>query len=678
MATLYKKTLGILGVTLAGMILFIYLSSHFTIMDSFDKIEKKEAITNTMLVKNAISADIEDLERKAAYWSELDKSYGFVQRNSSIYIENNMINDTFQDQKIDFIFIYNESDAQVYKKVSDSLNNSIPVTGRIEKNIEEDTFLLNHDNHSGGKTGLLLFEETPVMISSQQITKNDRSSSFKGTMIMGKVVDEDEIRWLLDTTGLRIKFTDTKNVDRSVINTSKNNNSENTNVSLHHDDELILSYVHFNDIYGKDALLLEISMPRTTHQQGENTVNRFLIFSVLLAMIAGSTMTALIGRSYISRFKKLENEVNDIAVLKDFSKRVYDKGDDEIASLGRSVNMMLEVLKESQNLVSGRNATLNAILRAMPDMMFRVKKDGTIYNYKLSTDSCIYESPENELNISLADVLPENVAHMELKTIEKALRTKETQTMQYTMPVKGNIRDFEVRFVVIGDDEVLAVVKDITEIKQAEEMRRKDLLLKEIHHRVKNNLQIISSLLRLQSRKFTDKETIEAFRKSQNRAKSMAIAHEKLYQSKDLENIELESYIETLTIYLLSNYDCDPQNIKIDINIKNIIQGIDTAIPLGLIINELVSNSLKHAFKEHKGCIKITIHPEDDDQYILTVRDNGIGFPEDIDFMNTKSLGMQLVVSLVEQIEGSIQLIRDNGTEFRITFKELSYKRRDY
>jgi two-component sensor histidine kinase len=310
--------------------------------------------------------------------------------------------------------------------------------------------------------------------------------------------------------------------------------------------------------------------------------------------------------------------------------------------------------------------------------MFRIKKDGTICNYKLSTDKCLYESPETELNINLEDVLPAHIATMELKVIEQALRTNKIQTMQYTMPVKGEMRDFEVRVVVCGEDEVMAVIKDITEIKQAEEMRRKDLLLKEIHHRVKNNLQIISSLLRLQSRKFTDEETIEAFRESQNRAKMMAIAHEKLYQSRDLENIELENYVSTLSNYLLNTYGCEPEDIKIDINIKNVILSIDTAIPLGLILNEMVSNALKHAFKNHKGKIQIEMRPEDNGLYALTIRDNGIGFPEDIDFTNTESLGMQIVVSLVEQIEGRIELKRDNGTEFKIMFKELSYKRRDY
>ncbi|WP_340817792.1 histidine kinase dimerization/phosphoacceptor domain -containing protein [Methanolobus sp. WCC4] len=378
------------------------------------------------------------------------------------------------------------------------------------------------------------------------------------------------------------------------------------------------------------------------------------------------------------RLKRLQNDIRDIGKDEDFSRRVFDEGDDELASLGESINYMLESLERAQNLVVTRDNTIKAILQLMPDMMFQIKRDGKILNYKLSTDKCIYESPEADSSITLDDVVPADIAKQGLDIIDRALETNKMQTMQYTIPVKGDMRDFELRLVVNGEDEVLAVVKDITEIKQAEEMHRKDLLLKEIHHRVKNNLQIISSMLRLQSRKFTEKETVEAFRKSQDRARSMAIAHEKMYQSSDLENIELRSYVETLTGYLLNNYGCDPENIKIDIKIKNLTQGIDTAIPLGLIITEIVSNSFKHAFRDHSGKITIDILPDENDDHLLMIRDDGIGFPEDIDPLNTDSLGMQLVVSLVEQLEGSIELIRDNGTEFRIKFKELSYKRRDY
>jgi two-component sensor histidine kinase/sensor domain CHASE-containing protein len=675
MATLQKKTLGIIGVTLIGLILIIYLSLHSIVIDSFDRLEGQDAIENAVCIKNIVYTDIQDLEKKSADWSVWDETYDFIHDNSSNYAEKYLMDETLCNQRLDFMLFYNENETLVFEKTID--NNSATID-ELEKHLENNTYLLEHDNYNSRKTGFLVFDKKPLMITAQPIVKSNLSGSIAGTVLMGRIIDSEEILRLHETTNLIVSSENIKNTGHAVDNSPLNADTSNNSIVTVTDNARIYSYVNFSDIYGDNAFSLEVGMLRNIHQQGENTINYFLVILVVTGTVFGAMVIILLERSHISRLKKLRNEVRDIGEKGDFTKRVSDEGTDEVANLSVSINRMLESLEKSQRLVTKRDATINAILQAMPDMMFQVKKDGTICNYKLSTDNCIYESPETDLNITLEDVLPSHIAEIELDIIEEALRTNKTHTMNYTMPVKREMRDFEVRFVVIGDDEVLAVVKDITEIKQAEEMRRKDVLIKEVHHRVKNNLQIISSMLRLQSRKFTDKETIEAFRKSQNRAKSMAIAHEKLYQSHDLENIQLLSYIETLTKYLLNTYGCDPEKIKIDISIKNITQDIDTAIPLGLIINEIVSNSLKHAFKDHMGEIFVEMVPDVDGQYVLTIRDNGIGFPEDLDFRNTDSLGMQLVVSLVEQIEGNIELIRDSGTEFRIKFKGLSYKRRDY
>jgi two-component sensor histidine kinase/sensor domain CHASE-containing protein len=675
MATLQKKTLGIIGATLIGLILFIYLSSHSIVIDSYDKLEKENAIENAVCIKNILLLDSQDLESKTADWSVWDETFNFIQGNNSDYTEKYLMDETFINQRLDFMLFYNANKTLAYEKVivSDSA-----FAYELEEHLQNNPYLLEHENCSSKKTGFLVFKEQPLIITAQPVVKNCGHGQIAGTVLMGRIIDSEEIERLHETTNLILNIEDVKNTETSGNISFKNNDASNSSITTVTDDARIYSYAIFTDVYGNNAFSIEVGMFRNIHQKGIDAINYFLIVLVFTGIVFGAIVILLLERSHISRLKKLQNEVRDIGENGDFRKRVSNGGSDEVASLSSSINRMLESLEKSQRLVIKRDATINAILQAMPDMMFQVKKDGTICNYKLSTDSCIYESPETDLNITLEDVLPAHIAEMEMDIIEEALRTNKTHTMHYTMPVKREMRDFEVRFVVIGDDEVLAVVKDITEIKQAEEMRRKDILLKEVHHRVKNNLQIISSMLRLQSRKFTDRETIEAFKKSQNRAKSMAIAHEKLYQSRDLENIELSSYIETLTKYLLNTYGCDPENIKIDIKIKNITQDIDTAIPLGLIINEIVSNSLKHAFKDHKGEIFVEIIPDIDGQYMLTIRDNGIGFPEDLDFMNTDSLGMQLVVSLVEQIEGSIELIRENGTEFKIKFKKISYKRRDY
>jgi len=220
--------------------------------------------------------------------------------------------------------------------------------------------------------------------------------------------------------------------------------------------------------------------------------------------------------------------------------------------------------------------------------------------------------------------------------------------------------------------------------RQAEEriktsLAEKEVLLKEIHHRVKNNLQVISSLLNLQSGYISDISALQMFKESQNRVRSMSLIHEKLYQSKDLARIDFAEYIKDLANYLFRMYRRQAYNAKIRIDAEDVSLDIDTAIPCGLIVNELISNSLKYAFpteneasvkrRESEGEIGVELR-SNDDHLMLIVSDNGIGLPEDLDFRETESLGLQLVNTLTEQLEGNIELIRKGGTTFKITFKK--------
>ena len=198
----------------------------------------------------------------------------------------------------------------------------------------------------------------------------------------------------------------------------------------------------------------------------------------------------------------------------------------------------------------------------------------------------------------------------------------------------------------------------------------KEILLREVHHRVKNNLQIIISLLNLQSRYMTDETTLAAFRESQNRVRVMALVHEKLYQSIDLTKLDLGNYIRFLGNNLLQFFGIKGKGITLSMDIHDIFLAIDTAIPLGLIINELISNSLKYAFPEgRKGEITLAVQRQDHTLTIL-FKDNGVGIPEDFDWRNAESLGLRLVVSLVDQLDGTIELDRSAGTAFTIVVKE--------
>jgi PAS domain S-box-containing protein len=225
-----------------------------------------------------------------------------------------------------------------------------------------------------------------------------------------------------------------------------------------------------------------------------------------------------------------------------------------------------------------------------------------------------------------------------------------------------------------GKPAVQGAVIDITEQQQADEqiqasLREKEVMLREIHHRVKNNMQIILSLLRIQSRAIRDHRTREMFTQSQNRIRSMALIHEALYKSKDLAMIDFADYISRMTTHLLSIYREDLGEIEIRQQTEGVLLDINKAIPCGLIISELVSNCLKHAFPGKKdGQITIRMITDKKGTNTLVVKDNGKGLPDWLDYRDVETLGLQLVTDLVRQISGSIELKKKQGTEFIIRF----------
>jgi len=239
------------------------------------------------------------------------------------------------------------------------------------------------------------------------------------------------------------------------------------------------------------------------------------------------------------------------------------------------------------------------------------------------------------------------------------------------------------QIITFNENKNLLIIaeKEIESRKNAENkiklsLEEKNILLQEIHHRVKNNMQIISSLLNLQTRYVDDEEAVNVLKESQNRVRSMAMIHEKLYQSNDLSHINFVDYIQSLVSNLFYSYNIKNLQIKSILEIDDIRLNMETAVPCGLIISEIVSNSLKYAFpNEMHGEILVSLKSVEDG-YELIISDNGVGLPEELDFDNNKSLGLILVKSLTEQIDGEITIHRNHGTEFKIRFKELKYKER--
>lgn len=206
-------------------------------------------------------------------------------------------------------------------------------------------------------------------------------------------------------------------------------------------------------------------------------------------------------------------------------------------------------------------------------------------------------------------------------------------------------------------------------------LREKELLLKEIHHRVKNNLQVVSSLLSLQSGYIKNPKILAMLKEDQTRVQTMALVHEKLCRSPNASQIEFGEYLQNLAAFLIRAFGVNPKTTVLITDVDQVHLGVDSAIPCGLIVNELVSNSLKYAFADGRaGEIRIALHLDENRTVTLVVGDNGRGLPPSLDIRHTESLGLQLVHTLVGQLHGTLDVRTEAGTEFQLQFVESNHK----
>ncbi len=320
----------------------------------------------------------------------------------------------------------------------------------------------------------------------------------------------------------------------------------------------------------------------------------------------------------------------------------------------------------------------------LPQPVFEVDLNGNItFSNRIGLPIFGYTQEDLDNGLNMLQLIAPEDHYKVMERNQKILKGEQLPFAEFTATKKdGTLFPIIIHSTPIQHENMITgirgVVVDITALKNAENkikasLKDKEVLIKEVHHRVKNNRQIISSLLNLQIQYVDDKEAVNVLKESQNRVKSMAMIHEKLYLSQDLTKINFVDYIESLVSNLFYSYNVKKTDIKPLLEIDQISLNMETAIPCGLIISELISNSLKYAFPNgKKGEIQVSLKSEDN-YYKLTVRDNGIGLSEELELENAKTLGLKLVHILTGQIDGEININKKFGTEFNIIFKELLY-----
>ena len=366
------------------------------------------------------------------------------------------------------------------------------------------------------------------------------------------------------------------------------------------------------------------------------------------------------------------------------------KGSDELAQTALAFNAMSKQVAEAYGQVSKREAFWQQVINSTHDAIIVIDKQGIVLSYNSGAELMLGYEADEVVNKNISMLVPEPHRQSHDSYLQHYLETGEKGVIGKSRDFIINRKDgselpinLRVTEMNTGSDPVfIGVIHDLSdrveyELQLKRSLSEKETLLKEIHHRVKNNLMVVSSILEMQEDDDEHSKINRILKVSQDRIRSMSLIHEKLYQSETLNRIDFASYLDELVDRLVSAYRVETADIKVIKEIAPVYLNVETATPLGLIVNELISNSLKYASDE-AGNVEIQVLCEHSKDGILTlcVSDNGPGLPEGFNFEQTETLGVQLVSLLSGQLDAKIQLDQNNGTRICLSLHELNYQNR--
>ncbi len=681
------KTLILMIVTILSLTIGFSIISQNVFISSSAESENNYAQLTLNNAINSLNNSLDSLNDSVNDWSSWDDAYNYVSGNFPAFENRTLINESFSRLNVNFILFADNNGKIVYAKAYDrTKKQELQLPPNFEEDIKKNNLLLDKSRNKS-LSGIIILNGTPMLVVSEKIFKSSGEGPSHGTLIMGRYLDQDMLSRLSNNTVISVEPFNGSNIPSDFQNARSYLSNETPIYVTNLNDNSIAGYSILKGINGNPDLILKVELPRFIYTNYKDALIYLILSLIIAGILAAMFITYYLDKSVLYRLDKITTSIIRIGKNNDLSARVPELGNDELYDLSISVNRALESLQESNfNLERSEKRyrtifenTGTAMIIIGEKMVINLVNNEFEKTTGFSKDEI--ENKKNLLDFAVKDHLDKIKKHHNFHEFKErnVLNNYEIQLMNKN----GNIRDFFATFGFIpGTEKTLISFIDITERKKAENKlkdssKEKEVLLRELHHRVKNNLQIISTLLALQSEDVTDKKTLENYRESENRIQSIALIHEKMYQSQDISRINFTGYINSLIDDLMYSYDADSRNIKAVTDTDDFFFSIETVQPLGLIINELVSNSLKYAFRnKNEGIILVKLEKVHDDSFKLTVSDNGVGFPENIDFRNTGSLGLQLVTELVKQLDGTIELNKDRGTEFEVVFKEPEYKKR--
>jgi len=710
----------LLGIGIALMVTFTLVAvfSYLSMERSYLTLEKQEVQNTLDSAVRSLEDDMKhtySINRDYAAWTD---TYFFAQDQNPGWVDQNTGSDFFTRFDVDYVLIFNGSNTFVFGR---GYNASSQMIEKVPAQLERDIHDLNRaDNNVTATEGTYGILDSPAglfIFSSHPVLNDGFKGPAAGRLYILRSIDRSYLEALATRAGYQVSLIPAKEVagDPSFARAVARITPESPIAVVPENADTVTGYVHVDDMRNPGGYYVRITGPRTIYHTGWDTIVVFLacllgagIFIILFVLL-------FIDRVVLSRLNAVIS-----AVRKNGHDTILhgDKSEDELSRLAQEIDPVFSQLTESRNELKQSEERYRTLVDQLPDYVL-VHRDGILIYVNPATATHLGYTPEMLIGKPLLPFVAPEYHDIIKKGMKKRLAGEDIASYE----IKVAARDGTYHTVLVngaairyeGNPASLNVLTDITLLKQAEEVIRsaneklekrvtertealsranlqltaeiaarnfaeqqisrslaeKDLLLREIHHRVKNNLQIIASLLNLQSRYITDSKVLGAIRDSQSRVRAMALVHERIYRSENISEINVMEYLDYLAKQIFRLYVLRPNRITITVTMADIMANIDTVIPIGLIMNELLSNSLKHAFPDGRdGKISIECTPQGANRLRFVYRDNGIGMPEGFDWVNTESLGLQLVRDLVSQLNGTIVLGPGEGTIFIIDIQK--------
>ncbi len=696
-----EKTLLIMAITILTVILTFSVISHIIFISSASDDENRYTTHLVNEYMKALNSDLEYMTDRSKDWSEWDDIYNFMNGTNPSFINNEFTNATFMMLHVNFIILTDPSGNVIFEKAFNlQINKIIPLPENLKNFTTDYSNLIQPETGYKTVSGFISLSGTPTFVVSQPILKTDGTGPSAGSLIIGRYITSEEINNAFNDTDSSVTVIPYDEIIKSseLKNTYKNLSSGTSIFVNAVNDNTTTAYTLINTLYDDHGFILRFNMTRPIYQTYQLGVLHLLIIILILGIILGALILYYLDKTLLKRLDTISSKIIYIRKTQDLSERIPVSGDDELSDLAISVNEMLNSLQNSKEKIESSEKRYRTIFENTGTGMIMVNAENIIslVNTEFEHMTCISkEKIENKRK--LTDFIPQEYLKQgsnieDNYSTDLSLTSLNIQNYELELDVHGDKRTFlAISTSILNTDETMISLIDITERKRNEKLiksslKEKEVLLREIHHRVKNNLQIISTLLSMQADETDNEEIIEFYTESQNRIQTMALIHENLYKSSDISSISIKNYLNSLLNDIMYSYGVLNDRIKLEIDTEDYLLNIETAVPCGLIINELVSNSIKYAFPDDKnGIINVSLHEislkhenggKKERKFKLTVKDNGIGLPNDFKIEKSTSLGLHLVTALTEQLEGNIKLEKKEGTTFIIVFKELVYKKR--